>query len=167
MIISFLFKCRPSVCIFIKYYFFLWIFQNFLRHLFYWTPQGDTTSTSISIKSTSRSTSIKKKTKQIYNKNRTFGRVISTKGKKVIRNQNRKVTKYKDEENMLKSEIINVTLINCNLVSNYYQHHLEILNPFMPLNNNLLAVEPSTWFIHRSMVHWSGLYLRLIINWSL
>ena len=54
------------------------------------------------------------------------------------------IGKTKKEENVLRLEVDEVVLVQCNLVDNQYQQKFEVLRPFTPNKSygNLLNVEP-------------------------
>ena len=63
---------------------------------------------------------------------------------KLLGSTNKVVDKDKNGENVPKLESVEVVLVHCNLVKNYYQHASKVLYSFVPNKKfgNLLNISP-------------------------
>ena len=63
---------------------------------------------------------------------------------KLLGSAKNKITKYKNDENVLHLEITEVVLVHCNIVNNYYQQDSRVLYTFVPNKpfGSLLEISP-------------------------
>ena len=64
---------------------------------------------------------------------------------KLLGSAKNKITKYKNDENVLHLEITEVVLVHCNIVNNYYKQDSKVLYTFAPNKpfGSLLEISPT------------------------
>ena len=77
-------------------------------------------------------------------KNGYYLELLTPETMKLLGSTNSKITKDKNGENVPHLEIVEVVLVHCNLVNNYYQQNSSILNTFVPNKTfgSLLEMSP-------------------------
>ena len=74
---------------------------------------------------------------------------------KLLKSTESKITKDKNGENLSHLEIVELILVYCNLVNNYYQQNSRILYTFVPKKpfGSLLEISPTNHsFIHSTNI---------------